>query len=252
VGCNHNELRPEKLGPVKITYEGTADRYLGIPIGLEIDYADKWINVKHKIIATIKRWGNRHSTSIRGRVRVAKNAINSQMWYLIMTIPCTNTYLDEINRLTLEFIWSQRPGASRPLQAMDAYKEVADGGLGIMDARTMRDSLLLGWITRMEKIGNLPIDQRPHWYDVALDLIYMQYRPTIPEMCTKPWTQIWTVVFRPVGESLDYFWVPWCRKHRCFPRIPETKQDAERVVFWYHPILTSYLLLILITQWERS
>jgi hypothetical protein len=239
VGVNDSPDRPTKMHGITIAYEGHSVRYLGIPVGLNVDYSPKWIQIKEAIAKKIENWSKIKSLSLRGRITVSKNIIYGKLYYHLRCMPCEKSYLDEISRVVFTFIWGMRTPTARGLVKREKIiRPVEEGGLNAMFLPTMMESLRMSWIQRLEfaareRNRNLI----PPWTVVFRELVFHVQPPPLPSAVTHIWAQKWSMTNKRMPVSIDYFWRPWV-KHRNKPKQPETKAEADSTLFWYHPVLT--------------
>lgn len=116
------------VGNAKIV---TQSCYLGVPIGDAVDCEAFWSEMHVKIKAVIKRW-KRHYFSIRQRIAIAKQGLQSTLWYHMRCIPFRNLDIEPIQRTLFKYIWDNQEDSrvQGPIAIDQTYRPIKEGGLG--------------------------------------------------------------------------------------------------------------------------
>lgn len=227
--------RRTNIGRIKILLDGNAD-YLGVPIGSELDYR-VWLKKHQEIEGAIKQW-RLNFLSIRQRVAVARTALAAKLWHLLRCFLARQEDLDPIQRTIWRYVWEQADSskATGPIANAQALRPIEEGGLKMIDIRTMQRTLLLYWIKALEK-GSEDLTARPLWYQVTIDLILEPQPIAERSMITRPWKQIWAFRIPQVPPAIASFWTWWIRNCRSRTKRPESREELNASLFWYHPSL---------------
>jgi exonuclease III len=222
------------------TYRGImvirSERYLGIRVGIDVNYSELWAALHEKIrerIAIWKRW----YLSYRQKVSVAATALLSTIWYYLRLIPAKVKDLEPIERTILQFVWGRNSEEKLigPIKNSHAYRPIELGGLNLISVKTMWKSLALYWIGRMKAAKALPPDQRPSWYTVTCLILTRDTNTQIKPMIEAPWEQIWDVRQKLPPPSVHQFLRHW-KAGTAMPPIT-TVEELAGVEFWFHPLL---------------
>ena len=212
------------------------EKYLGIPIGTEVDYPAFWQKVHDKIVVRITGWKMKH-LSIRQRVAVANTMLISLLWYYIRSVPIRQKDIDMFERTTLEYVWGVEPGQKLqgPIKNSHIYRPIETGGLGLLKVGLMWKSLGLYWIHRCKMSYRTMESQQPLWYPLMCSILTENVHPEVKPMITRPWEQTWEARPKKPPPSLHHFMRHWSTHEACPP--VDTLGNLARIEFWFHPLL---------------
>jgi len=138
-------------------------RCLGIYIGHDEDYnyTNNWSKKIEHINDCLKRWSQRDLT-LFGKVHVIKTFALPQVILSATLLPVPPSIIAELNTIFYRFLW----GKVDRLKRIKMIRSKSDGGLDMIDVKSMFDSLKAAWIPRIMK-GNPITDswiQIPHYH----------------------------------------------------------------------------------------
>lgn len=211
------------------------ETYLGIPIGPDADYHIFWKKMHDKVRASMGCWGEPRFLSKRQRVAIANTCLESLIWYHLRQVPSTMRDLEPIERTVLRFVWNRPEGTNvvGDIPLRDTYRPITEGGLGLIKISTMRKTLGLYWIQRLEEAQSLESEDRPPWYPVLMEIMTRRANPEIRPMLTKPWKQVWESRPPPLPSSIDQFLRLWKLDIASIP--PTNREELANTDFWFHP-----------------
>jgi Endonuclease/Exonuclease/phosphatase family./Reverse transcriptase (RNA-dependent DNA polymerase). len=125
-------------------------KYLGIFIGRNIPPNLIWEPILKIVKMLISLW-NRRNLSIQGRSLVAKTLLLSRFWYAATNQIVPKDVLDEIRKLTYDYIWQ---GKTAPICHEIASLSKERGGLKIMNVDLQIQALLSKWFQQL--LSNSP------------------------------------------------------------------------------------------------
>jgi hypothetical protein len=159
--CALDTDNPPTYSEAKIVRTG---RYLGTPIGPGSDLMAFWENLHNNIKIRMARWATLF-LSLRQRTAIAKTALESTLWYYVRVVLALAKDIEPIERTILKFVWDL-PSEARlagPIKNCDVYRPIEEGGLGLVRIESMRQSLGLYWIQKLEKAQKMDPLTRPLW-----------------------------------------------------------------------------------------
>jgi hypothetical protein len=208
-------------------------RYLGTPIGPGSNLMAFWKNLHDKIKTQMAQWAPLF-LSLRQRTAIAKTTLESTLWYYIRLVLALAKDIEPIERVILKFIWDL-PSEARlagPIKNCDVYHPIEEGGLGLVRIESMRQSLGLYWIQKLEKAQKMDPLTRPLWYSLITLILTHHTKPKIRDMIMRPWAQVWNRSTPRPPLSVYHFLKPWKVKDACIPPTNETELAA--MDFWFH------------------
>jgi len=204
------------------------ERYLGIPIGQQVDYHPVWLKVEcaiREMAAKLRR--ERHDLKIR--VILSKSMLLSKAHFLARFTPVPTGVLERIEAVVAKYIWN---GTAATLNKMASTLPLAEGGIKAMDLRLHVMASKVCLVSRMEACPDLP------WVKIVVKtLAGATYRTENPirERITKPWRQHVSsrsaLAMEPVLNSIMSAWKS--SRHIFVQDIPTTCCEALSINFWY-------------------
>jgi hypothetical protein len=213
--CALDTDNPPTYSEAKIVRTG---RYLGTPIGPGSDLTAFWENLHNNIKIRMARWATLF-LSLRQRTAIAKTALESTLWYYVRVVPALAKDIEPIERTILKFVWDL-PSEARlagPIKNCDVYRPIEEGGLGLVRIESMRQSLGLYWIQKLEKAQKMDPLTRPLWYSLITLILTHHTKPKLRDMITRPWVQVWNRATPRPPLSVYHFLKPWKVKDACIP-----------------------------------
>ena len=126
------------LGPV---------RMLGISIGINVDYTDFWNGLISKLNSKLKIWKHR-DLSFQGKIHLIKSTGICQMVYAMDMIHVEDKFINEIDKIVWQFLWSERKYAVK----RDICTLPRDmGGLGMTDVLALIKAKTIKFILQVLK-----------------------------------------------------------------------------------------------------
>ncbi|KAI5779620.1 hypothetical protein DFH27DRAFT_461629, partial [Peziza echinospora] len=104
VGFDVRSVRPVTIGGIVVAYDDSSEKYLGVPIGMRVNYETVWAGLISKIENQILKWSKVH-LSLRGRIAISKNVLLGRIWYLARLIPSHADSITKIDTLVWTYIW---------------------------------------------------------------------------------------------------------------------------------------------------
>ena len=120
---------------------------LGIFFSYNSDAANN-LNFGEKIIKlknTLKNWKKRKLT-LHGRIKIVKTLGLSKLIYNTSVLEIPDCYVNEINKLSFDFIWEGKPAK---IKRKTIISDISQGGLRMMDFEIMNKALKIAWIKRI-------------------------------------------------------------------------------------------------------
>lgn len=211
--------------------------YLGIPVGVNVDHDAFWTKCLEKVRNRIRHWDT-IMTSRWARVAVTKTMYQSLAWYALRTLPVSRDVLTNLQQLCDRYIWNTAAGnrCSPSIPLSQTRRKPDEGGLGVLDVKTMKQALTLHWIRRLEELANTPSPLRPMWYPLMMELFLHKVPETYKLATKRPWAQSTNLHQQTYPPSIQHFWKDWAL-HRQNPQLPQTTEDLLATNFWLHPSL---------------
>ena len=85
----------------------TTIEYLGVPVGLAVNYKEEWNIVKDKLMKKAGNW-KRRNLSLQGKVLIIKTALLPKLQYLAFAIPAGDP--KELEKLIWGYLWNDKKG----------------------------------------------------------------------------------------------------------------------------------------------
>ena len=138
------KLRYEKDTPLDIRWTNDKIKIFGFYFGNVDVLDDNWKPKINKLKTILNIWLRRKLT-LNGKVTVVNSLATSQIWYLSNVITLPEKYINELDKLISDFIWSKgRHLISR--EQLQLPKEL--GGLGVVNIRQKIKAQRIKYITR--------------------------------------------------------------------------------------------------------
>ena len=106
------------------------------------------LNYKNAILSATKLincWQHRNLTPI-GRIAVIKTLILPKFNHLFVSLPTSEKFLKEINKLIFDYLWAGKP---EKISRQNIIKDYQRGGLKMIDIPKFEKSLKIGWLKRI-------------------------------------------------------------------------------------------------------
>lgn len=247
VAAGEHDNKISHLGTIKATYIGSI-KYLGVPVGNNVDYKPFWKSVEDNLMGVIRKWKLVVGLSLFGRLIIAKSMIVSLLWYPARCIPAPKGYFERIDASVRAFIWGK---GEHTLSAENLIRPVSEGGLEALHVATMVEALNLFWIHRWHSMGE-DTESRPGWIQLAADIVTHDATPRADKSLMKrPCEQLWPSKLKPLIPSDDFplqsinFWDSWAgtnahtkkpqKEHRHNQKQPSTRKEVLDTLLWFHP-----------------
>lgn len=132
------------IGNAKIM---TQSCYLGVPIGDVVDYGAFWSDMHINVKTVIKKW-KRHYFFIRQRIAIAKQGLQSTLWYHMRCIPFRNSDIKPIQKTLFKYIWDNKEDSrvQGPIAIDQVCRPIEEGELGMIHGHLMADCLGMFWV----------------------------------------------------------------------------------------------------------
>ena len=95
---------------------------------------------------TLNTWQRRNLT-LYGKINIVKTLGLSKLIYSASVLPVPEHYIQEINKLTFNFIWTGKPPK---IKRNTIIGEKKDGGLKMCDFKIMEKALKIAWVNRIQ------------------------------------------------------------------------------------------------------
>lgn len=131
----------------------------------EID--DNWLKKVENMKRIIKQW-SRRNLSIFGKILVAKTFIISQFIFIMQAVGLPEDTLNEINRTLFSFLWKKKYSNKKAFEKVKRKiltQGFEQGGLKMIDMKTLQDALYLTWLPRL-----LSTEHNAAWKVVPISL----------------------------------------------------------------------------------
>lgn len=232
---------PEVIDGIEVSYRRAA-RYLGIPIGVEIDLEDFWYRLLCKVKNRIDEWQKVY-LGLEGRIQVSKNCLDGMLWYFVRCLPITELQITAFREVVDRYIWA-RTGDQKteaPIALQEVTRPRNEGGLNTMDISTMVTSLNMYWIQQMDLQLDFDVTERKSWTIVATEIMLFHAPAHVKKIVTRPWDQWWGhQELKVKQQSISHFWSRWVLVGRERQLEPETLRELLAINFWYHPEFKSH------------
>jgi len=110
-----------------------------------------------KIKRLISTW-ERRDLSIMGKIIITKTFLISQLVYYMQAFIVPDQVLTQVNRILFRFIWKKKNNNRKAFEKVKRNlmcTEYKDGGLKMIDIRTMQASFILQWVPRLTASDNM-------------------------------------------------------------------------------------------------
>ena len=114
---------------------------------LEINWKGRIENTKR----VIAQW-HRRNLSIMGKINIVKSLLISQFIFIMQAIGLSEKVLNNINHIIFTFIWKRKNSNKKAFEKVKRKvmcQELEEGGLKMIDAKTLQSALYLGWIPKL-------------------------------------------------------------------------------------------------------
>jgi exonuclease III len=215
------------LPPEQVSIGGRQERYLGIPIGQEVDYTPTWLELERSLMCRIESLKKlRHD--LRTRVLLSKSLLYSKIHFLARFSPVQTRILRRIEKAVNRYIWND---TTPSLNKTAATLELTEGGIGTMNLALQIRTAKACTIIKMEARPELP------WVRIAVKLIAgAKYRTLhlIRERVTRPWRQHISSRTGDLPQTLQELMEAWHKCQHVFIETPPlTPCEALSIDFWY-------------------
>ena len=109
---------------------------------------------KIKILEKMLKIWKRRNLMLYGRINIVKTLGLPKLIYSASVLAIPDHYIQEINKITFNFIWEGKPPK---IKKNTIIGEKKDGGLKMCDFKIMEKALKLAWIKRIQD------DSQPSW-----------------------------------------------------------------------------------------
>jgi hypothetical protein len=157
---NSGLIIPPHLSGLGLKFSTEEVRYLGIYFHKNSDIME-YKNYRHRIekIKNILKLWRQRDLSMKGRVTVLKALAISQLTYPLTYLSVPKWVVTEANTLFYKFLWDD--GVER-VARITLQRDIALGGIKMVDLETTAKVLKLKWITRLldqpdDKWSNIPL-----------------------------------------------------------------------------------------------
>ena len=130
--------------PYKFKWPQEPIRALGVFFSYNSDDANN-LNFGEKISnleKTLNSWKRRKLT-LHGRIKIVKTLGLSKLIYNTSVLVIPEHYVKEINKLTFNFIWEEKPAK---IKKKTIISDIKHGGLKMLDFEIMDKALKIAWI----------------------------------------------------------------------------------------------------------
>ena len=109
-----------------------------------------WLNFgeRIKILEKMLKIWKRRNLTLYGRINIVKTLGLSKLIYSASVLAIPDYYIQEINKITFNFIWEGKPPK---IKKNTIIGEKKDGGLKMCDFKIMEKALKLAWIKRFQE-----------------------------------------------------------------------------------------------------
>ncbi len=123
---------------------------------------ENWDSRLTKCENILKSWSHR-DIDVCGKIVLVKSLLASQFIYIMQAFICPDWFLNRLNKMFFQFIWSKRDvwhENERKYKVCEKVKrkvmvtEYKNGGLKMLNMKQMQVSLLTKWIDRLTTEGN--------------------------------------------------------------------------------------------------
>lgn len=143
----------------------------------DFDYEWNFLPIIHKMRACFSSWELR-SLSLKGKIVVINTLVVSLLQYMGSLIYTPQRVLDEVNSLTVEFIWGK--GRSK-VAYTTLIQAVADGGLKFADLETRIKVSYISWVKRiLSDPSSCPAAFLRHLLGVPSVTEWLRCKPKLP------------------------------------------------------------------------
>jgi exonuclease III len=214
-------------------------KYLGIPVGPNIDYSPMWDQLMDKMNQKLQKMGGiaRHLSRFQ-RVKYANQALEGILWHALRICWIKDSEVKELMNIVHRFV-NLTPDKDKkitcPIRLDQTTRPVTEGGLGLLDIGTMRKALTLKWLWQIEQAyhgGKVPT-----WYYIVLEIMQRSSTYTNPTLLQRPWMQYLGKGTRPFPPSVKAWWGEWQKQRDRFDLQKEDIAPLEFLLlnpFWFH------------------
>jgi hypothetical protein len=119
-------------------------RYLGIWFSKD-KILKEYKNFRHKLekIENLLKMWKRRDLSLKGKITVLKSLAVSQMIFPLTMLAASEDIVKEVETLLYNFLWNGKPDR---VKRSTMIRDISEGGLKMIDVRSMIDALNISWI----------------------------------------------------------------------------------------------------------
>lgn len=218
---------------------GNTVKHLGVPVGVDVDYSPMWKSRMEKIKNTLRGIESRAKHLSRfQRVAYANQALEGSLTHFLRVCYITDREITQFMRVIHRFVHQTKPEVKvcrGPIAHNQTYRRLQEGGLGLLDIRTMRKALTLKWAATLEEA--LKTKKRPIWYYIVQETMQRcsVYREA-KDLVVRPWMKF-------LGKGATKFppsikaWVGQWDYHKSHMVKPPNLRGILALDFWFHPDL---------------
>ena len=129
-----------------------------------LNFGEKIRNLEKTLIT----WQRRNLT-LYGKIKIVKTLGISKLIYSASVLPVPDHYIQEINKLTFNFLWAGKPPK---IKRNTIIGEKKDGGLKMCDFNIMEKALKIAWVNRIQD------DSQASWKIIPNQLLLSLKWPT--------------------------------------------------------------------------
>ena len=110
-----------------------------------------WTSKLDNIRRTIKQW-TRRNLSIYGKILISKTFLLSQLIHIMQSVGIPEDVLTKINREIYYFLWKKKYNNKKAFEKVKRKvmtQDYGNGGLGVIDLKTLQNALFLTWIPKL-------------------------------------------------------------------------------------------------------
>ena len=111
---------------------------------------ENWTAKIEDIQLTVQRWSKRNR-SLAGKVLIAKTFILSKLNYTIQALSLPKAIAAQIDSIIFKFLWQKKHSNKKAFEKIkrnNIYKEISDGGLGVISIVDKQIAFQIKWFKR--------------------------------------------------------------------------------------------------------
>lgn len=222
--------------------------YLEALIDDSVDFRAFWKKLHQKIKRVINIWRRSHF-SIRQRVAITKQGLQSFLWYFVRCLFILKSNIDLIQQTIMKFVWDnddfQKLCGSIAID--QAIRFIIEDELSVINIKLMTKTLRIFWVNRMCEAHRGLSKEVSIWISLTVNLLTMNASNSIRDMIDMSWQQAWKSRSDKLSDSIDHFWSSWLKYRSSLLVI--IKEKVSTVNFWFHSEL---LLDRSSSRWDAS